>query len=169
MEKEQPTHVLAAYVLAREQSQMIRTPGGTTMLVRATGAQTGNTLAVVEFLFSPGSGFPMHIHHREDETLYILEGTLIVVCGERRFEANPGTFVYGPRGIPHGFRVAGNEPARFLESFLPAGLEQLFLETGQPITDPTKPPTEEAAKPSMKAMLDLMATYHIDIVGPIPE
>lgn len=169
MEKEQPTNVLAAYVLARDQSQMVRTPGGTTMLVRATGAQTGNTLAVVEFIFPPGSGFPMHVHHREDETLYILEGTLLVVCGDSRFEAKPGTFFYGPRNIRHGFRVAGNVPARFVECFLPAGLEQLFLATGEPIPDQTGPQTEPATKPSMKALLDMMAKYHIDIVGPMPE
>ncbi|MBV9230112.1 MAG: cupin domain-containing protein [Chloroflexi bacterium] len=169
MEKKQSTNVLAAYTQARDQSPMLRSPGGTTMLMRATGAQTGNTLAIVEFIFPPGSGFPMHIHHREDETLYILEGTLLVVCGENRVEAKPGTFIYGPRTIPHGYRSVGNEPARFLESFLPAGLEQLFLATGEPITDQTRPQTQKAAEPYMQAMADMMAKYQIDIVGPIPE
>ena len=59
--------------------------------------------------------------------------------------------------------------ARFVECFLPAGLEQFFLETGEPITDLSVPQTEPATKPSMKKLLDGMAKYHIDIVGPIPE
>ena len=89
MEKEQPTHVLAAYVQARDQSQMVRLSSGVTMLARATGVQTGNTLAVVEFIFPSGSGFPMHIHHREDEAFSMLEGRLLVVCGDSSSRPNP--------------------------------------------------------------------------------
>ena len=167
MRKQQQANMLTPYVLARDHSQMVRTPDGATMFVYATGAQTGNTVAVVEFIFPPGGGFPMHIHHNEDEALYILEGTLLVVCGETRSEAGPGTFIYGPRNIPHGYRVLGDVPVRFVESFLPSGLEQFFLTIGKPITGQTGQEVKEVFKPSMKALL--AEKYHVDIVGPIPQ
>jgi quercetin dioxygenase-like cupin family protein len=100
MKTAQNTNVLAYFAQTRDQSQTIRTAGRGTMVMRATGAQTGNALAVVEFVFAPGSGFPMHIHHNEEEMLYILEGRLLFVCGGNRIEAEPGTFIFGPRLIP---------------------------------------------------------------------
>jgi cupin domain len=67
----------------------------------------------------PVSGFgpPLHIHHREDEAFYLLDGAMQVVCGEDRWEAGPGSLVMLPRGVPHAFVVSlssfwGNPPIR---------------------------------------------------------
>ena len=109
----------------------------------------------MESTFPPGSGFPMHIHHNEDENLYILEGKLLFVAGEDfRIEAEPGTFIFGPRGIAHGFRAVGSGPTRFVEFFLPAGLEKFF----------SSPDEIAAMDPSQ-----MKAKYNVELVGPVPE
>jgi quercetin dioxygenase-like cupin family protein len=154
--------LLAPFADLRDPSHMVRTPGGPTMLVRASGSQTGNSVSVVEFMFPPGAGFPMHIHHREDELIYLLEGKLILVLGDVRSVVEPGTFFYGPRLTPHGFRATDDGPVRFVETFLPSGLEQYFLSVSAPLGDKAGTP------PPVEALLKEAGKYGIDIVGPVP-
>jgi mannose-6-phosphate isomerase-like protein (cupin superfamily) len=158
--------VLIPFADVPDQRQMRLTPGGATMLVSATGSQTGNSASVVEFTFPAGVGFPMHIHHREDELLYILEGTLIVVQGNVRSEVQPGSLIYGPRLTPHGFRASDAGPVRFVETFLPSGLEQYFLAVSVPLTDQAA--AGAVAPPSTEVLLKEAGKYGIEIVGPIP-
>ena len=74
----------------------------------------------------------------------------------------PGTYVFGPREIPHGFKVIGNTPARMLLLCAPGGFEHFVLEQA---TDIAAPP----APPDMAKMMELAAKYKIDILGPLPE
>jgi hypothetical protein len=80
---------------------------------------------------------------------------MLFEVGGERFEVGPGGFVFGPRGIPHGFRAIGDLPAKFLEFFLPAGLEELFQSLEE-----------------LKGYLAAGRTnerYDLEVVGPIPE
>jgi mannose-6-phosphate isomerase-like protein (cupin superfamily) len=148
---------------------MLVTPFGATLLVRAQGSQTGNGVAVLDWTFPAGCGYPMHIHHREDELLYILEGTLILVLGTVRSEVQPGTFIYGPRNVPHGFRAPDAGPVRLIETFLPSGLEQIFIENSQPNTDQGRAAAAAAAAAaSPDVLVKQSAKYGVEIVGPIP-
>jgi quercetin dioxygenase-like cupin family protein len=62
----------------------------------------------------PGGGVPMHIHHFEDESIYLLEGDLLFRVGTETFEVNKGGTVYMPKETPHGFRITGKKPAHVL-------------------------------------------------------
>lgn len=62
----------------------------------------------------PGGGVPLHIHHNEDETIYLLEGSLRFQLGDEAFDVDEGDTVYMPRGKAHGFRITGDKPARIL-------------------------------------------------------
>jgi mannose-6-phosphate isomerase-like protein (cupin superfamily) len=147
--------VLAPYVQAPEDARPLHLPDGSIVRTVASSAQTGGEVGVIEVTYAPGQGFPMHVHHQESEAHYVLEGKLLFVCGDTRVEAGPGTFMFGPCGVPHGIRALGDVPTRFLEFFLPAGLEELFSTPAQLMADVqagrTGPP------------------YDLDIVGPIPE
>jgi uncharacterized cupin superfamily protein len=77
---------------------------GTTMRLLATGAETGGHYTVGEQITPAGWGPPRHVHSREDEIIYILEGTYEVHCGEVRRSISPGACAVLPRGVPHGFR-----------------------------------------------------------------
>jgi len=108
-----------------------------------------------------GFGSPYHTHHREDEHFYVLEGEVAFVCGSTWLKAAPGAFVYGPRGIAHGFKtIAG--PARMLVMCTPAGFERFVSEQASPLTDPPPPP-------DMNRLMALAERHGIEIHGPLPE
>lgn len=107
---------------------------GMLLTLKADSRMTDGAYAVYENVVPPGRGVPLHVHTREDETLYLLDGDLQVVLGEKTQVATTGDFVNMPRGIPHRFQNIGNRAARLLLSFTPGGLEQMFVEIGTPVS-----------------------------------
>jgi mannose-6-phosphate isomerase-like protein (cupin superfamily) len=139
---------------------------GIPTVMRSTGETTNGAFGLMEHsMMPPGFASPYHTHHREDEAFYVLEGEMAFVCGGKWLKAGPGTYVFGPREIPHGFKVIGNAPARMLLLCAPAGFEHFVLEMSEPAMDPTLPPSP----PDMAKLIALAAEYHIDILGPLPE
>lgn len=100
--------------------------GGVSVRILATAAETGRSMGMLVATYPRGSGFPLHIHHKEDEVIFLLEGQLLFEAGGRRLDLKPGEVFFGPRGISHGFLSVGDVPARFVELFLPGGLEEVF-------------------------------------------
>jgi quercetin dioxygenase-like cupin family protein len=114
--------------LAAGDGQTIANPMGGVLTFLATGGQTAGGLTVIDTVVAAGEGPPLHVHRREDEFIYILEGSFRVQLGEEPIEAEPGSFVFIPRGTPHTWRNAGDGEGRFLAGVLPAatGFEQFF-------------------------------------------
>ena len=83
---------------------------------------------------------PLHVHHRDDEAWYVLEGTLGFRLGEREVEARAGSGVFAPRGVAHAYWNAGPGPARYLLVMTPA----LFRLINELHVGP--PPGREAAE-----------------------
>ena len=93
--------------------------------LKASRQSTGGALSVFET--SIGAGPPLHVHDRDDECFYVLDGALSVRCGSEAFDAAAGSFVFVPRGRPHRFWAAG--PAvRLLLIAVPGGKEDCFRE-----------------------------------------
>ena len=86
-----------------------------------TGEETGGAYFAMEAIVPPGGGPPPHIHQREDETFYLVEGEVEFRVGEETVTAGPGDFVNVPRGTVHNFRNAGTETARIVLTFTPGG------------------------------------------------
>jgi mannose-6-phosphate isomerase-like protein (cupin superfamily) len=99
------------------------------MSIKADAAATGGVLGLAEGIIPPGHSASMHVHRDEDEAFYVLEGTVDFACGDERFRAEAGAFVFLPRGLPHTFLGVGPTAARVLILLLPGGLEELFLAT----------------------------------------
>lgn len=136
---------------------------GIPTVVRSTGETTGGAFALMEHLeIAPGFATPYHLHHREDEAFYILDGQVAFIVDGKWLTAGPGTYVFGPREIPHGFRVNGPSPAKMLLLCSPAGFERFVFDLSQPISDPPAPP-------DMAKLMAAAAKYNIDILGPLPE
>jgi oxalate decarboxylase/phosphoglucose isomerase-like protein (cupin superfamily) len=76
----------------------------------------------------PGDGVSLHVHDRDEEFYYILEGAYEMQAGEERFTAEAGSMVVIPRDVPHQFRNAGAVPARALMIFRPGGFDELIGE-----------------------------------------
>ena len=91
---------------------------------------------------------------------------MTVICGGERIAARAGTWVWGPRDVPHGFRVDGTAPARLLLFAVPAGFEQFVVEMGEPATKGSSPP---AGEPDMEKLMTLTAKYRMEILGPLPD
>ncbi len=106
-----------------------------------TGAESGGAHFAMEALVPPGGGPPPHIHTREDETFYVLEGNVEFLLGEQTVVAGPGDFVNVPRGTVHRFQNTGTETARIILTFTPAGIEHWFEETLE--RAPTEARTED--------------------------
>ena len=152
------------YALAKEEGPALWFLNGL-LILKATGEQTGGAFALIDNVGPPGGGSPYHVHHNEDEAFYVLEGEITVYVGEERIKAQPGTWVYGPRDVPHGFRIEGDSPARFLLLYTPAGFERYFVEVGEPAKELTLPPAEP---PNMKSLMSVAPKYDIEILGPLP-
>ncbi len=88
--------------------------------------ETNGLLSIVEISTPPQSGPPLHIHRREDQTFYIVEGEFEIQCGDQRFQVTRGTITFLPRNIPHTYRNSGNTPGTLLEINTPAGFEQFY-------------------------------------------
>ena len=137
---------------------------GVLATIKASAETTAGRVAVIEHLAPKGAGSPLHVHHREDEWFYVIEGSVTFWVGGNIFEAEAGAFVYGPRDVPHTFLVS-SEQARFLLVTEAAGFEQFMREVGQPAETLTIPPP--AAPPAdLAPLIATAAEYGIEILGP---
>ena len=84
----------------------------TLVWIKADGASTAGTQSLIEILAPAGWATPWHVHHTHDEYFYVLEGEITAQVGGARVVLRPGDYAFGPRGIPHGYRVANAGPAR---------------------------------------------------------
>ncbi len=135
---------------------------GVPTLTRATGETTNGALGMIEHWEMPvGFATPYHTHSREDEAFYILEGKVAFLCDGEWLEAGPGTFLYGPRRVPHGFLVIGERPARMLIICTPAGFERFIEDQATPLNEPPPPP-------DMDRLIALAERYGLEIHGPLP-
>jgi quercetin dioxygenase-like cupin family protein len=128
---------------------------------RATAAQTGGGLGLIEQVVPPGFGSPYHVHHREDEAFYVLEGAIRFFSEGRSWVLEAGGFAFLPRGIPHGFRTEGDVASRSLLLATPGGFEGFVAELSS-----TEPP---AGPPDMDALMAAATRYGLEIFGPLPE
>jgi mannose-6-phosphate isomerase-like protein (cupin superfamily) len=93
------------------------------------GSEAGERFSLVEHPMSPRAlAAPLHLHTREDEYSFVLQGRMGAVLGDEVVEAGPGDLVFKPRDQWHTFWNAGDEPCRILEIISPAGFERFFQE-----------------------------------------
>lgn len=133
------------------------------MTVKASEASTGGAITVMEQTVPAGFAAPPHIHHHDDEPWYVLEGRVRFFCQDQTFEAEPGTFIFLPRDIPHSFRVDPSGPARMLLMGVPGGIERYFTEAGERAPERRLPPPP--GPPDMERLRSLGAQYGIEFPG----
>jgi mannose-6-phosphate isomerase-like protein (cupin superfamily) len=146
------TNITNGYAVAAGEGERIWIVGDT-MTLKATAASTSGSLMLLENLTAPGGGPPPHVHTREDEFWYVLDGTFEIRIGDEVHAVGPGGFAYAPRGTLHNFRNTAETPSRILVGFTPAGIEGFFREAGRPATDdgPAPPLDEDEVARTMAA------------------
>lgn len=132
--------------------------------ILVTAAQTGGGLSVIEVTDPPGERTPLHVHHREDETFYVLEGSVTVEVGDAALALGPGGLAVGPRDVPHRY-TAGPEGCRMLFICTPGGFEDFVLATSEPAGGPGLPPAPDA-EPDMDALAAAARAAGCELLGP---
>ncbi len=150
------------FVLRKGEGQSVWSLGGR-FTMKVAEADAGGRFALVEALAFRATEPPLHIHHKEDEAWYVLDGHMTFYVGDAVLEADAGSFVFAPSGIAHTFTV-DVEPTRVLVLASPAGFERFASELGQPATS-DKPPADLAV-PSPDVLGPVAGRYGIEVVGP---
>ena len=136
---------IGAYLLLEpDGGERLRFLGDSHMRLKIDGADTGDALSFYEYVSQPGvTGPPQHIHHGHDETFYVVDGTFEFTFGTEMVTAEPGAFLYIPRGRPHTFRNAGHGQGRIVGTFAPARFAEYFRELAEIIDRTGGPPQRD--------------------------
>ena len=137
---------------------------GWLMTFLITGEETQGRFALIEAVGRRGNVPPPHIHHREHEIFYVLEGEIAVSVNDRTIKVTPGTMVFLPRESRHSFTIE-SEQVRMLQLLTPAGLEGWFKEFSVPAPAMTLPPADEPGYHDVQRMLDVASRYGLEFVG----
>jgi quercetin dioxygenase-like cupin family protein len=137
--------------------------GGGTFTWKATAEETGGAFLLLEDRMEQGKVTPLHMHPNEDETIYVLEGELLVHVEGEQHRVGPGGLFYAPAGLPHAFMVT-SETARVLGLQTPGTGESFYREAGEPAT------ADNASRPPDFDLLRTVAdrSPSIEILGAPP-
>ncbi len=134
----------------------------------ATGEETQDRFSLTEVTGRRGQSAapPLHIHTREEECFYVIDGAITCYVGEETIQVPAGSFVVLPRGVPHRYELASEE-ARLLNLCVPAGFEQFYRVLSVPAPTLTLPPAPDGP-PDIGRMVATAAEFGIEILGPPP-
>ncbi len=153
------------YSLSKSEGEARSWMGGLA-IIKASGRDTDGRFSLVEVVDHEGVDTPLHVHHNEDEAFWILEGSLTFEVGGKIIKADPGSFLFGPKGVPHRYHV-DKGPARLLFILAPAGFEEFIRETSEPASSPVLPPLSDAepTPEEMEQLLPIVQKYGMEILG----
>jgi quercetin dioxygenase-like cupin family protein len=147
-----------ALALATNEGERLNWMGEQTVL-KVTGAETSGHYAIAEVVSTPAGFVPVHVHNNEDEAFLIMDGEVEFTVGGKTIAASAGAFVFGPRGVPHSYKVK-TESARIMMMFSPAGFEGFIRETSTPLDGP-----QPDGEMDMDALMATAARYGAEILG----
>jgi quercetin dioxygenase-like cupin family protein len=140
---------------------------GSLSVIKATTESTGGGFSLIWDKNAPGHETPYHLHRIEDEAFWVIDGEYEFICDGKKMVAGPGDYVFLPRGIPHGIRVASSTPATKLVIAVPGdGFQGLVRDMGEPAATLDLP---EPKAPDIEKLTRLCTKYQIDILGPLPK
>lgn len=131
--------------------------------IKVTSDQTGGALSIIEITEPPDAAGPLHVHHRDDETFWILEGGATLEIGGETIEVSAGDVAFGPRGVPHRYTV-GPDGCRMLFIMTPGGFEGLVRDMSVPAQSRTLPP-ESDEEPDWERVAAVARAHGCELLG----
>lgn len=122
--------------------------------IKLTGADTNGQYTLIEQNNEPGVGIPPHVHENEDEVFQVLSGQVEMNVGDKTTTLQAGDLIFCPKGVPHSWKVVGEEKARAMLSIFPAGLEGMFKELAE----------LPAGPPDMEKVTAICGKYNLKFV-----
>lgn len=138
---------------------------GELSIIHVTGKETNGRYSVVEVYTTKEGEAPWHVHHREDEAFYILDGEMTIYVGDQVYKAKSGDFVFGPKDVPHMYTVDSPGHVRLLMIFSPAGFEDFVRATSVPASS-LVPPPPETVNVDYEAVAKLASQFGAEFVDP---
>lgn len=135
---------------------------GSLAVIKATAADTNGQLTIIEVTEPPGAEAPLHVHHREDEAFWILEGSVTFEVGDNVIHASTGDYIFGPRDVPHRYTV-GAAGCRMLFILTPGGFEHVVMALSEPAASRTLPPPSDE-EPDFEQMVAIGERYGIEMM-----
>jgi mannose-6-phosphate isomerase-like protein (cupin superfamily) len=146
-------HVVGA---GEDRSGQPHSLGFSSILFKVPASETNGGLFVIEHMHLKGGGPALHVHLRQEEWFYVMEGEVAFQVGEQRLALHPGESVLAPRLVPHTFSPVGETPARMIIAFCPAGMMEQYFRDG------------EKAGGKAAAEAAFMDRYEMKWIGPSP-
>ncbi|MFE0756359.1 cupin domain-containing protein [Inquilinus sp. NPDC058860] len=110
-----------------------------------SGDQTAGQFCLFENRSDGHTRTPIHVHARDDETVYVIEGELTAVIDGRPRRLTTGESVFLPRGVPHQLVNLSGNPGRYILIGTPALFDRFLEEAGHEVQpgEAVGPPTPE--------------------------
>jgi mannose-6-phosphate isomerase-like protein (cupin superfamily) len=124
------------FAIQNGEGTALTTPTGDTITVKAGTQATNGSLSIFDLVVAPGSGPALHIHTRDDEVWYVLDGEFRFKSGGVMLSASTGGMAFGPRGMPHCFQNIGDTAGRLLVITTPSGSERFFEQVAELLPGP---------------------------------
>mmetsp|Transcript_25111 Transcript_25111/g.29063 ORF Transcript_25111/g.29063 Transcript_25111/m.29063 type:complete len:146 (+) Transcript_25111:76-513(+) len=121
---------MEAKIVKNNQGQKLNVLGDN-QVIKLTGKDTNGQFTLIEQNNEPGVGIPHHVHENEDEVFQVIHGQVEMIIGDNTTLLNSGDLIFCPKGIPHSWRVVGENSARAMLSIFPSGLENMFEELAE--------------------------------------
>jgi quercetin dioxygenase-like cupin family protein len=144
-------------VLAPDEGLRLQSGPGRDLVFKVTGDDTGGAFDYFEVEVAPHGGPPLHVHHRQEETIHVLSGRFKVQIGHETFHCEPGGFAFLPAGRPHAFLNLTAEPARLIVVYTPGGGHRFYEELG---------PLTRNGVPDRATVAALFEKYDMTLAGP---
>lgn len=160
VETDRATH---GYALARDEGEAFWLLG-MLQTVKVGKTDAGGRFGLLEIVVPPGLGSPWHVHPEEDEWFYVLEGEFTVWVGDTKHSLTPGSFAFGPKGVPHTF-YGETDGAKVLIGLMPFHFEPFLREVGELAPERVLPPPLDGP-PDMARLMSVADRAGFDILGP---
>jgi quercetin dioxygenase-like cupin family protein len=148
---------LASKVLEPHEGLRLQSGPGRDLVFKVTGDDTAGAFDYFVVEVAPMGGPPLHVHHRQEETIHVLKGRFKVRIGDETFRCEEGGFAYLPSGQPHAFLNLTDEPGEIIVVYTPGGGHRFYEELG---------PMTRNGPPDRLAVAALFEKYEMTLLGP---
>ena len=130
---------------------------GRDLIFKVTGEDTGGAFDYFIVEVAPKGGPPLHVHHKQEETIHVLKGQYKIRIGDAIFYCQEGGFAYLPSNVPHAFLNLTDAPGEIIVVYTPGGGHKFYEELG---------PLTRSGSPDPKVVGQLFAKYDMTLLGP---
>jgi quercetin dioxygenase-like cupin family protein len=152
-----PTTTAPHTVLASDEGLRLQSGPGRDLIFKVTGEDTDGALDYFIVEVAPHGGPPLHVHHKQEETLHVLKGRFKVRIGDELFQLEEGGFAYLPSKIPHAFLNLTDQPAEIIVVYTPGGGHKFYEELG---------PATRNGTPDRTVIAAIFEKHDMSLLGP---